>query len=115
MTAPLFEIVDGWSEEIGPFTLRGNGAPVNLSGMDVSLIIRSVKTGALITTTDRTRVDADQTTNTGHVFYTPEEADFAERATLGSYYTFRWKVIDGAGDIVFFPNGEADVIRVFPT
>ena len=63
-------------------------------------------TGA--TTTGDTRVHGTPTT--GQVYYRPDAADMTNSL---SPYTLHWKVTDGSGYVVFFPNGAADTIVVF--
>jgi hypothetical protein len=101
----LVEIVEGWTDEIGPFTPKADDVAVDLTGLTVELILRS-KTGALVETTSDARVDDDPTT--GKVYWTPDAADLS---AAQSPYTLRWKVTDDSG-VVFFPNGRADELVV---
>jgi hypothetical protein len=103
----LVEIVEGWTDEIGPFTLKADDVAVDLTGLTVELIIRS-KNGALVETTSDARVDDDPTT--GQVYWTPDAADLSY---ADSPYAIRWKVTDGDGNVVFFPSGAADHIKVY--
>lgn len=107
----LVKITEGWSQEIGPFTLRAQGDPVDLTGMTVALIVRSAATFKIVNS-GRVRVASNQTTNPGQVFWRPEPSDFDTNDVDGPLYTFHWKVTDSAGRVVFFPNGDADTIRV---
>jgi hypothetical protein len=102
----LVEIAEGWTDELGPFTLEADGSPVDLTGLTVSLVLRG-RDGTLVTTTDDTRIDDDPTS--GKVYYTPDATDLS---AAQSPYTLRWQVTDGDG-IVFFPNGRADALVVY--
>ncbi len=103
----LVEIVEGWTEELEAFTLKASGTAVNLTGMTVELIL-TTKEKVAVTLTGTVRVDDDPTT--GRVYYKPTAADLQNDL---SPYGIRWKVTDGAGDAVFFPNNKADELIVF--
>jgi len=74
--------------------------------MRVSMILRD-GTGALVPLAGTTRIDSDPAT--GKVYYTPAATDLM---ALNSPYNLHWQVIDGAGTVVFFPNGAADRLAV---
>jgi hypothetical protein len=104
--AKLLDIVEGWTAELGPFTLKNDGGALNLTGLTVVPLIRDADQ-RLITFAGTSEKDADQTT--GRMYLTPTAADFkAARAP----YTLRWKVTDSDGKVVHYPNGEADTIEV---
>lgn len=110
--ASLFDIVEGWTQELGPFVLRVDGTPLPLTGFDVSLVLRPMvggKPGTPVTLGGTTRVDSDQVTNPGAVYYKPAATDMKAKF---SPYTIHWKVVDGSGNVVFFPNTSADTINV---
>lgn len=116
MSIPLFSIVEGWTQEIGPFTLRINQLAIALTGFTVSLELRD-SNGTVVTPGGTVRVAADQIAEKGHVYYTPVAADFtwitAEgTGALPQDYRMHWKVVDGSNKVVYFPNGAADVIAV---
>lgn len=66
------------------------------------------RSGTAVTTTGDTRVHGTPTT--GQVYYQPDAADMTSAA---SPYSVHWKVTDGSGYVVFFPNSAADTIVVF--
>lgn len=105
--AKLLEIVEGWTGELGPFTLKADGVAVDLTGMTVALVLKD-KDGAAVDTTGDTRVSGTPTS--GKVYYAPGAADMTNAA---SPYTVHWSVTDAFGKVVFFPNGAADTIVVF--
>lgn len=116
MSIPLFSVTEGWTQELGPFTLRINQVPLSLSGFTVVLTLRD-SIGEEITPGGNVRVATDQVVNAGQVYYTPVAADFvwnedAGTGILPQDFRMHWKVTDGLGKIVFFPNGVADVIAV---
>lgn len=104
--AKLLDVVEGWTDELGPFTLKADGVAVDLTGLTVALVLTDVY-GATVTVAGTTRVDG--TPSTGRVYYTPAAGDL--RNALQPY-KLRWRVTDGA-DVVFFPNAAADTIAVF--
>lgn len=105
--AKLLEIVEGWTGELGPFTLKADGVAVDLTGLTVELVLKD-RNGTAVTTTGDTRVHGTPTT--GQVYYRPDEDDMTNAL---SPYTVHWKVTDGSGYSVFFPNGAADTLVVF--
>lgn len=103
----LLDIVEGWTGELGPFTLRADGVPVNLTGLTVELLIRPWNRQGRFSETDGdVRVVAG---TGGQVYYAPDASDFS--AAEGPY-EMRWRVTDSDGFVVFFPNGEGDYIGV---
>jgi hypothetical protein len=112
----LFSVAPGWTGILGPFTLKVDGEPINLSGMTVTPILRTAS-GALVTPTGIVEI-LDQNTNPGQVMYAPGEDDFVFEC--GCYATvqtctIRWKVTDSADKVVYFPNGKPDSIAVYRT
>jgi hypothetical protein len=110
----LFSITAGWTGLLGPFTLRVDGAELDLSGMTVTPIIRR-GSGALVTAGGVVTV-LNQVTNKGQVTYAPVGTDFTwedARYTINQTYQLRWKVVDGAQKTVYFPNGEPAEIAVY--
>lgn len=107
--AKLFEVVEGWTQELGPITLKMDGVALDLTGLTVVLALRG-NDDQVITIAGSTRVASNQVTEKGHVYYTPAAADLTRAK---SPINIRWKVTDGAGTIVFFPNAAADQIVVY--
>jgi hypothetical protein len=105
---PLLRIVEGWTAELGPFTLMADGVPINLTGLTVELELRPAGSTAYVDTAGNVRVDDD--TTTGRVYYKPDAADFV---AANSPYAMHWKVTDGDGNVVFFPNVGADLVNVY--
>lgn len=98
-----FYVVQGQTEPIAAQLFRDN-QPVDLTGLpggNITLVLRRLD-GALVDTAgDVEVVDAA----TGKIRYNPDEADFV--AAQGPYVG-RWRVVDGAGKIGFWPNREID-------
>lgn len=109
----LLSLVSGWTGVLGPFTLRGDGTPVNLTGLTVTLTARR-DDGTEVTLAGTVTV-ADQTTSPGQVSYSPVASDFTwiTGGVSRQPYHIRWKVVDGAGKTVYFPNGLASEFSVF--
>jgi hypothetical protein len=112
----LFEITEGWTGALGPFTLSAQlpgasvATPFNLTGYTVTLEMRE---GATNRTVAGTTTQRDQSTYPGQVMFAPAATDFTVGASgMKTTYTFRWRVIDSQGKTVFFPNGAADIVIV---
>lgn len=112
---PLFSIVEGWTGILGPFILRTDGVPLNLTGFTLTLRLRNAA-GAVVVPLGVITPDPNQVTNPGKVTYVPAAADFVFGAlTLGpvELYKFHWKVVDGASKVVYFPSGAPDEVEVY--
>jgi hypothetical protein len=105
--AQLLDITEGWTGELGPFTLLLDGAAQNLTGMTVVAKIRPEASSSYVDLDGDVRVDSDATTGKVYLNF---DADDLEAAS--SPYTLHFQVTDGNGKVVFFPNGKADTIRV---
>ncbi len=101
------DIVEGETIERGPFTLEADGAPVDLTGMTIALVLRA-KDGTLVETAGDTRIDDDPAT--GRVYWTPDATDLSWQQ---SPYSLHWQVTDSDGKVVFFPSGDAARIAVY--
>ncbi len=108
--ALMTTITQGWTRELGPFTLLANLVPVDLTGRTVKLMMRSSADIAFTEVTGDVRVDLDQVLNRGEVYYKPDASDFT---ALYSPYYLKWEVEDSTG-VVYFPNADADTIVVKP-
>ncbi len=112
----LLSLTDGWTQQLGPFTLKVDNVPVNLGGFTVAMILHD-PTGALVTPGGTVTVDPDQVNNPGQVYYQPVATDFVYSSAFPyahqQPYTLHWKVTDLANKVVFFPNGQADFINVY--
>jgi len=102
----LLSIATGWTDTL-TFTLKADGTAVDLTGLTPTIVLHD-PSGALVQTTGTVTV-LNQTTNTGQVTYDPVANDFS----LAGKYAVRWKVVDGAGAVVYFPNGAADTVVVY--
>jgi len=119
----ILSITAGWTERLGPFTLRSQATvddpalPVDLTGMTVTLSLYNLQTQTVVTPGGTVTVNADQINHKGEVVYDPVSADFAfsnvNPFTFEQIYKIRWKVVDVATKIAFFPNGDADEIAVY--
>ena len=98
------EIVEGWTGALD-FQLFADGTAVNLTGMTVALIVTD-KDGAGVTLAGTASI---QDAATGKVRYAPAAADFDDAK---SPYTFRWRVTDAGGLIVFFPHAAPEELAV---
>ena len=103
--AVLTEVVAGWSGAL-PFTLKADDAAVNLSGLTVAGVVAD-RFGTAVSTTGKVVVTGS---TAGEVTWTPSTGDLVARK---SPYSVRFKVVDLAGQVVYFPNGEPDKVVVY--
>lgn len=103
----LLSIVQGWSGRLGPFTLRLNGSPTSLTGLTVAVVIR--KAGKKTAVEAGSVTAADQVTSPGQVVWDPDPTVIADPGT----YRLRFKVTDGAGKVVYFPNDQGAQLTVY--
>lgn len=108
--AVVLRLTEGWTKEIGPFTLKIDGVGFPLAPGVVATLVLKGKGRAASDTAGDVRADSDQATYPGRVWWKPDASDMV---AAYSPYTVHWKVTDVAGDVAFFPHGEADEIEVF--
>lgn len=111
--APLFEITEGWTALLGPFTLRVDGVPIDLTGLTITLVMRR-QSGTAVTPGGTIDI-LNQTTNKGQLTYTPVAADFVWESNLytnAQTYQLHWKAVDGANKVAYFPSGYPSEIIV---
>ncbi len=100
-------IVEGETIERGPYTLKSDDVPFDLTGYTVELVIRPFRGTDYSDTDGEVRVPAG---TGGTVYFTPDASDFLARE---SPYSIRWRVTDSQDTIVYFPNSELpDTIAV---
>jgi uncharacterized phiE125 gp8 family phage protein len=99
-------LVEGWTGPIEQ-TLESNGTPVNLTGLTVTLILQKADGSLIDTTGDVTVPDPVN----GLARYTPDSTDLLAADTP---HVARWKVVDGGGAVIFFPNEQGEVWTVLP-
>lgn len=113
----LVEIVEGWTQELEAFRLWSDGAPVNLTGLTLDLVVSDREGTAVTVDRSQLRVDSDQTWDAvtelgcrGKFYLTPADGQFTNAL---SPYSVRAKLTDGASKVAFWPNGAPDSIVVF--
>lgn len=109
----VLSLVEGWTGLLGPFTLRVDGTPFVLTGFTVALVLRDGD-GNLVTTTGTVNV-LDQSANPGQITYAPAASDFVFRTgrfVTSTTYRMHWRVTDGDGKVIFFPNDESVLLEV---
>lgn len=98
------EVVEGWTGDLD-FVLQADGVAVDLTGATVELILYKSDETLIDTSSDITVTDAAS----GAVSYSPDETDLlASESPLRS----RFKVTDGSGKVVYFPNARMDTWTV---
>jgi hypothetical protein len=107
----LFVHIEGSTKQIGPFTLRKDGVPLDLTGLTVSLVLRPSANLNYSETIGDVTIDADQVgAGRGKVYFKPDVEDLN---STYSPYNVRWKVTDVANDSIFVPNTkDPDTIEV---
>lgn len=105
MAANVLELTEGWTE---PFAciLKRSGVAQDLTGLTITAVVKDA---------DRATVDfvgnvAVTGTLTGEVTVSPDASDF----TAGNY-TLRFKCLDGAGKVSYYPSRAPNRIKVRPT
>ena len=109
----LMEVVEGWTGVLGPFTLRVDTVPLNLTSYTVTLVLRD-NDGTLITV-GGTVTKLDQVAYPGQVTFTPAAGDFVyvPRFTKNTIYQMHWKVVDAGGKVVYFPHDDSVEVAVY--
>mgnify|MGYP001214686021 CR=1 FL=1 len=106
----LIEITEGWTWELGPFICKSDGVSIDLTGLTTELVLRNAS-GTPVVFGGTVRIDADQVTNPGYWYFTPD----ADTFVAGKYpYKMHLKVSDSNDNVVFFPNGQPYEIAVWP-
>ena len=99
---------------MGPFTLKVDGVPFDLTDYTVTLVLRDgdgnlITPGGIVT-------KKDQVEFPGQITYQPIATDFVFRTgrfTVSTVYQMHWKVTDANTRSVFFPNDGAAQLEVF--
>jgi hypothetical protein len=107
MAEPV-KVVEGWTDELGPFTLLSDGVALDLTGKSVVFHLRD-KNGVVVAFTGTTRIDGTPTS--GKVYYKPTMTDLLSGK---SPYEYHWQVTDGFSNVVFYPsatNGDKIVVN----
>ncbi len=100
----LTEVVEGWSGTL-PVICKADAVAVDLSGLTVSAVVKDRRSVAVATSSNFSVTG----TTAGQVTWSPSSSDLTRAR---SPYSIRVKVVDVAGDIVYFPNGAADTVVV---
>lgn len=118
---PLFEVTEGWTGTLSPFVLKVQQpsdpapVPIDLTGFTVQLVLRRAS-GVLVNVQGTVTPDPDQGARPGQVAFSPAASDFVYETTEYAnpqMYETKWKVTDGNGKVVFFPNGAPAWIAVY--
>jgi hypothetical protein len=101
----LTSIVEGWTGRL-EFTLYVDGVAFNGTGMTLTDVLVTGKDGTEVSTAG----DFDWlVAASGTVYLDPDASDFVASK---SPYRVRFKITDGLGKVVYFPNAQTDVILV---
>jgi hypothetical protein len=95
------DVTEGWTGPLD-FALMADGAPLNLSGLTIELVLRD-RDDALITTTGWAATFGAPTE--GRVRVSPTADALVHAVTP---HRAHFKITDGGGKVVFFPGGDAD-------
>jgi len=107
MTTTLLDLTEGWTQEVGPFTLKSNLTPIDLTGLTVALVLKTNR-GQEVSVA--TRVPTQTGGAIGQAYFTP---DTEALVAANSPYTVHWQLTDTGGKVAFVPNGQADRINVY--
>jgi hypothetical protein len=103
--AILTAIVEGWTGRL-EFTLNTDGTAINGTGLTLSDCLVTAKDGTALDTTG----DFGWLVQASGTVYL--DADALDFLAAKSPYKVRFKVTDGLGKVVYFPNAAADTITV---
>ena len=114
MSAPLVSVVEGWTGAL-PFTLEADGEGVNLTGLTVSIVLRTAD-GTLVkdTTAGITITQTSSTSTYGYLEYAPATSSGDLFVASLTPYRVRFQATDALAKTVYFPNDEYDLIEVNP-
>jgi hypothetical protein len=123
-------MIDDWVEgETEPrrYVLKAGGVPFNLTGLTVTLVLTD-RAGVIVDTAGDVAIVTPQTgADIGAVIYSPDAADLMPSVgevyhtttvspVVGDFAYFsrraRFKVVDGAATIGYFPRGDPDLWRI---
>jgi hypothetical protein len=107
----LAQITEGWKAAMGPFTLKADGAAIDLTGMTVHLRMRD---GMNNVYPDSGTLVIDSTPTSGKVTYVPSGTEFVANGAQSRALSVHFEVADAAGHILYVPNGQPDTIIVWP-
>lgn len=105
MRVPLFEVVEGWTGAL-PFTLTADETPVNLTAMTVSVVLKNVSNETVLDSTAGVTITSS---TAGQGTFSPSSSHFVAAQTP---YRIRVRAVDALSKVVYFPNGDEDVIVV---
>jgi hypothetical protein len=115
MSTLLVEISTGWTDTLGPFTLKADGVPADLAGLDIDMYTQ-IGDGTETLMPGELTILTQSGDTLGQVTYTPATAtEFVYVDTLPIRYTLyrvRFRVSQ-PGREVSFPSGEPDEIKVW--
>jgi hypothetical protein len=103
--AKLFEIVEGWTQELDAMTAEADDVAVDLNGYaSVELVLTDKSRTAVSVAVDQLRIDAE-----GLAYFTPAASQLLN--TRSPYYV-HLKATRANGKVEFFPNAGAHTIVV---
>jgi hypothetical protein len=105
---PIMEVVEGWSGAL-PFTLTGDGDPLNLTGLTVGIVLKDGAGTVVKNTTAGISVTAS---TAGEVSWTPATSSGDVFVASKTPYKVRFKLTDGLGKVIYVPNIDEDLIVV---
>jgi hypothetical protein len=98
------EIVAGWTGPVD-FALKSDGAPINLAGITVTMLLNGNDGVSVDTVGDVAVLDPVA----GTVRYIPDASDLS---SAKSPYRARFRLTDGTGAVVYVPSSGRDVWKV---
>jgi hypothetical protein len=101
----MFDIVEGWTQELDAMTADADGGAVDLNGYASVEIVLTDKTRTAVSVAgDQVRLDAE-----GLAYFTPAAGQLLN--SLSPYYV-HLKATRSSGKVEYFPNAAAHTIVV---
>ncbi len=114
MSAPLLSLVEGWSGAL-PFTLKADGAPIDLTGLTVRIVLKNASGTTILNTSSGITITQTSSTGTyGQLSYSPATSSGDLFLAAQTPYRVRFSLTDALNKIVYHPNDEEELIEVNP-
>src|SRR5262245_51994312 len=105
---PLLSVVEGWTGAL-PFTLLADGAPFDLTGLTVQIVLKGADGVIVKDTTAGINVTGS---TYGQLEYSPSSSSGDLFLVSQTPYRVRFRVTDAIARKVYFPNDEESLIEV---
>lgn len=114
--ATLGSAVELSVEQMGPWTARGDGSPVNLTGYTLVAVLTKGD-GTVVASPGTCTARSPQATYPGQFYYTPAAAALTRssgvHARNAEKFGFRLEATASGQPAIYFPNAGPDIIEVY--